>query len=50
MNTKEKIVTLLILFLVRILKPWQYDHQFDGLLKEIKDVMDTEEEIITTGN
>lgn len=42
MNQKEKIVTMLVLFLVRVLKPWQYDHQFDALFKEIKDVMDTE--------
>jgi hypothetical protein len=39
MNQKEKIVTLLVLFLVRVLKPWQYDHQFDGLFKEIKEIM-----------
>jgi hypothetical protein len=38
-SVKEKLVILLVIFLVKILKPWEYDHQFTSFFDEIKSAM-----------
>lgn len=48
LNTKEKVVTILVIFLIKMLKPWEYDHQFTQFWDELKSVMD-ESEIIVSG-
>lgn len=35
-NARERIVLILVIFLVKMLKPWEYDHQFTGFWAEIK--------------
>ena len=35
-SRREKIVIILVLFLVKMIKPWEYDHQFTKFWDEIK--------------
>lgn len=36
---KEKLVVILVIFLIKMIKPWQYDHQFDKFWSEIKEAI-----------
>ena len=36
---KEKLVIILVIFLIKMIKPWQYDHQFDKFWSEINDAI-----------
>ena len=36
-TTREKLVVVLVVFLIKMLKPWEYDHQFKEFWSEIKD-------------
>jgi hypothetical protein len=38
LTIRERIVFVLVLFLIRMIKPWQYDHQFDNFWAELKNV------------
>jgi len=33
---REKLVVIFVVFLIRMLKPWTYDHQFTEFWSEIK--------------
>ncbi len=35
-TAREKIVIILVVFLIKMLKPWQFDHQFTKFWEEIK--------------
>lgn len=35
-SARERIVIILVIFLIRMLKPWTYDHQFTEFFSEIK--------------
>ena len=48
-STKEKIVILFTIFLIRMLKPWEYDHQFTEFFKEVKEAMDEDAPVVITG-
>lgn len=37
---KEKIVIRLVIFLIQLLKPFQYEHQFKNFFNEMKDLID----------
>lgn len=39
-NVRERIVLTLVIFLVKMLKPWEYDHQFVGFWDEIKSALE----------
>ena len=36
LNFKEKMVLVLVIFLIKMIKPWQYDHQFDHFWADLK--------------
>lgn len=36
-STREKLVIILVVFLIKMLKPWEYDHQFTKFWEEIKE-------------
>lgn len=36
---REKVVIILVIFLIRLMKPWQYDHQFDSFWNELKNAI-----------
>lgn len=33
---REKLVIILVVFVIRMLKPWTYDHQFTQFWDEVK--------------
>ncbi len=35
-SRREKIVIILVVFLIKMIKPWEYDHQFTKFWDEIK--------------
>lgn len=37
LSAREKIVITLVIFVIRMLKPWTYDHQFTKFWDEIKE-------------
>ena len=39
-SAREKIVVVLVLFLIKILKPWEYDHQYDKYFASIVELME----------
>jgi hypothetical protein len=38
-NTREKVVVMLTLFLIQMIHPWEYSHQYEKFWAEIKDAM-----------
>lgn len=36
-TVRERLTIVLVIFLVKMIKPWQYDHQFDKFWNEIKE-------------
>ena len=38
-TTREKIVIRLVIFLVQMLKPFEYDHQFKEFFNEVKELI-----------
>lgn len=38
-STREKIVIILAIFLIKMIKPWEFDHQFNKFWEEIKENM-----------
>jgi len=38
-NWREKFVVVLVVFLIQMIKPWQYDHQFKEFWQELKDII-----------
>ena len=38
-NAREKLIIILIIFLIKMLKPWEYDHQFTKFWDEISKSM-----------
>jgi len=36
LTKREKIVIILVIFLITMMKPWEYDHQFTEFFKEVK--------------
>ncbi len=36
---REKLVILLCVFIIQMVKPWEYDHQFSKFWEEIKGVI-----------
>lgn len=39
LTRREKLVIILVIFLVQMLKPWEYSHQFTKFWEEIKETM-----------
>lgn len=39
LTIREKIVLTLFVFIVQMLKPYSYDHEFEAYWQEIKDLM-----------
>ncbi len=39
LTIREKIVIRLILFLIQMLKPYEYDHMFDKYYSEMKELI-----------
>lgn len=37
-SVREKIVLILVVFLIQMLKPWKYEHQFKNFWDELKAV------------
>lgn len=35
-NIREKLVIILTLFLVKMIAPWEFDHQFKDFWEEVK--------------
>lgn len=38
LNVREKIVIALTIFLIQMIHPWEYSHQYDKFWQEIKDL------------
>ena len=36
-SIREKIVIILIIFIIKMIKPWEYDHQFTHFWEELKE-------------
>ena len=36
-NVREKIVIILVVFIIKMIKPWEYDHQFKNFWDELKE-------------
>ena len=36
-SLREKLVIILVVFLIQMLKPWEYSHQFTKFWEEIKE-------------
>lgn len=36
-NQRERLTVILIIFLIKMIKPWQYDHQFEKFWGEVKE-------------
>lgn len=36
LSLREKLVIILVVFLCKVIRPWQYDHQFKEFWDEIK--------------
>lgn len=39
LTLREKFVIVLVVFLIQMVKPWEYDHQFKKFWEEIKDII-----------
>jgi|GEM_PF-5768836 len=39
LTLREKIVLILVVFLIQMIKPWEYDHQFTKFWDELKALM-----------
>lgn len=37
---REKLVVILIVLLIKIIKPWEYDHQFTEFWKQINECLE----------
>jgi len=42
LSTREKVVVTLVVFLIQMIKPWQYDHQFKAFWEELKSIITKE--------
>lgn len=38
-NWREKFVITICVFLIQMIKPWQYDHQFKNFWDELKEII-----------
>ena len=38
-STREKIVIVLVIFIIQMVKPWEYDHQFTKFWDELKELI-----------
>lgn len=38
-NLREKFVIIICTFLIKMAKPWEYDHQFKEFWNEVKDTL-----------
>lgn len=36
LSIRERIIVTLVIFIIQMLKPWEYDHQFTKFWDEIK--------------
>ncbi len=41
-SAREKVVLVLAVFLIKMLKPWEFDHQFKNFWDEIKEAIQHE--------
>ena len=39
LNTREKLTIVLVLFIINLLKPWQYSHQQDEFYEQVYDLI-----------
>lgn len=37
-TVRERLVILLTVFLIKLIKPWEYDHHFDEFWSQIKKI------------
>lgn len=37
LSARERIVIMLVMFLVKMMKPWKYDHEYTEFWKELKE-------------
>lgn len=44
LTIREKLACLLVLTLVKMIQPWEYEHQFTELLTEIKSLLKIDHE------
>lgn len=40
LSIREKIVVKLVIFLITVLRPWEYNHQFTEFFQAIKEDLD----------
>lgn len=38
LNIRERLVLVLVIFLIQMIKPWEYNHQFNKFWEEIKEL------------
>jgi len=43
-SVREKLIITLVIFLIQMLKPWEYSHQFTTFWDEIKQIFNTVKE------
>lgn len=43
LSRRERLVVYLILLLVRILQPWEYEHEFKATLEEVSTLLERED-------
>lgn len=43
-SSREKFVIIIALFLIKMVRPWEYDHQFTGFWDEVKKTIDDSKE------
>lgn len=39
LSSREKLATILVLMLLKILSPWEYEHQFKEVFDQIKQIL-----------
>ncbi len=39
LSIRERIVVVLVVFLIQVIKPWEYDHQFTKFWDELKAII-----------
>ncbi len=45
---REKFVIVLVIFLIQMVKPWEYDHQFTKFWEELKTIIKDENDTKST--
>lgn len=39
LNLRERVVLILVIFLIQMIKPWEYSHQFTKFWDELKEII-----------